>query len=496
MSNTSLAKRLFFISLPIALLAGVLYAGALVYLETRSLNHTQQSRVMEQITQLAEVMAIPTWNLDQEFISNYLQQNTISPYIQCIELVSDTALKESSPVGCEHAETGVTLHSQPIIYEELYIGVIVASYKVQLDNERLKFILWSRVPMGVVALLSVFLSVFWVFRRRVVIPLQEMNHYVEEFQDNGSVMPIMWEEQDEIGTLNKTINKAQQQQKLHDQMLTSEKEKAESAYNELMAMQSQLVESEKMASLGGLVAGISHEINTPLGVAKTSASHVQDELGKLQNSFTDGTLTKSRMEDFIGQFNDGLKLLTANLNRANELMTNFKQVSADQSHDEIRSINLKEYLEETIYTLKPHLRRYQVSVLVDCEEDIIIETFPGAFSQITTNLIMNSLNHAYEVEEQGSINLTVSLKENNVIYVFKDDGKGMEESVLNKIFEPFFTTKRGNGGTGLGMHIIYNLVTMKLQGKIKATSEPGEGSCFTLTLPSTLKLDDSIQHKD
>ena len=409
---------------------------------------------------------------------------------------SDTALKESSPVGCEHAETGVTLHSQPIIYEELYIGVIVASYKVQLDNERLKFILWSRVPMGVVALLSVFLSVFWVFRRRVVIPLQEMNHYVEEFQDNGSVMPIMWEEQDEIGTLNKTINKAQQQQKLHDQMLTSEKEKAESAYNELMAMQSQLVESEKMASLGGLVAGISHEINTPLGVAKTSASHVQDELGKLQNSFTDGTLTKSRMEDFIGQFNDGLKLLTANLNRANELMTNFKQVSADQSHDEIRSINLKEYLEETIYTLKPHLRRYQVSVLVDCEEDIIIETFPGAFSQITTNLIMNSLNHAYEVEEQGSINLTVSLKENNVIYVFKDDGKGMEESVLNKIFEPFFTTKRGNGGTGLGMHIIYNLVTMKLQGKIKATSEPGEGSCFTLTLPSTLKLDDSIQHKD
>lgn len=485
-AETSLARRLFYISLPIALLAGVIYAGALVYLETKSLNQTQQTRVVEQISQLAEVMAIPTWNLDQQFISSYLKQNSVSPYIQCIELISDASLKESSPQDCQHAETGITLHSEPIVYEELYIGVIIVSYKIELDNERLKFILWSRIPMAVFALLTVFFSVFWVFRRWVVIPLQQMTQSIETFQVDGTVMPIRWESKDEIGTLNKTINKAQQQQQTHDRILTSAKEKAESSFNELQSMQSQLVESEKMASLGGLVAGISHEINTPLGVAKTSASHVEDELKKMTNSFSEGTLTKSSMEDFINQFSDGLHLLTANLNRASELMTSFKQVSADQSHDEMRTINLKEYLEETIYTLKPNLRRYQVAVLLDCEDNILIDTFPGAFSQITTNLIMNSLNHAYAPEDPGSINITVTQANDLVLLTYNDDGKGMEESVLKKVFEPFFTTKRGNGGTGLGMHIIYNLVTMKLQGTIDVSSVVGQGSTFKLILPTSL----------
>ncbi len=180
-----------------------------------------------------------------------------------------------------------------------------------------------------------------MFRRSVVIPLQEITKSIESFQSDGTVMPIVWKNKDEIGTLNQTINRAQLQQKNHDIMLTNEKDKAESALKDLRETQNQLVESEKMASLGGLVAGISHEINTPLGVAKTSASHVEDELKKLTNEFKDGTLTKARMEDFIGQFTDGLHLLTANLNRANELMTSFKQVSADQSHDEMRTINLK-----------------------------------------------------------------------------------------------------------------------------------------------------------
>jgi signal transduction histidine kinase len=299
-------------------------------------------------------------------------------------------------------------------------------------------------------------------------------------------MPILWESKDEIGTLNKTINKAQQQQQTHDRVLTKAKEKAESSFIELQSMQSQLVESEKMASLGGLVAGISHEINTPLGVAKTSASHVEDELKKMKTSFSDGTLTKANMEDFIGQFSDGLHLLTANLNRASELMTSFKQVSADQSHDEMRTINLKEYLEETIYTLKPNLRRYQVAVLLDCEDNILLDTFPGAFSQITTNLIMNSLNHAYGPEDPGNINMTVTQTNQVVLITYHDDGKGMDEGVLKKIFEPFFTTKRGSGGTGLGMHIIYNLVTMKLQGTIDVSSVVGQGSTFNLRLPTSL----------
>jgi len=168
-------------------------------------------------------------------------------------------------------------------------------------------------------------------------------------------------------------------------------------------------------------------------------------------------------------------------------MASFKQVSADQSHDEIRLFNLKEYLEETVYTLKPNLKRYQVSVVLECSETIQLNSFPGAFSQIITNLIMNSLLHAYNTEDQGNIRITVKEEDASIKVTYSDDGNGMPEDVRKKIFDPFFTTKRGNGGTGLGMHIIYNLVTIKLQGTIDVQSALGQGSTFDMTLPKTIE---------
>lgn len=486
--KTSLVKRLFVISLPIALLVGVLYAGVISYIETESLKNRQLAQVETQIKQLAETMAIPTWNLDQQFIENYLSQYARSPYIQCIELLSDANLKETSPTGCSHPSSGAVLHSEPIIYEGNYIGVIVSSFQVELDNERLYFILMTRIPVALVALFSIFFVVFGVFKRWVVVPIQSMTQSVEAFQKDGKLHLVDWSSNDEIGTLISTFNESQQAQITHDKMLTSEKEKAEQALQDLKETQTQLVESEKMASLGSLVAGISHEINTPLGVAKTSSSHIEDELNKLEKAFTGGTLTKSDMQGFMTQFQDGLHLLIANLNRASELMASFKQVSADQSHDEIRVFNLREYLEETVYTLKPNLKRYQVSVVLDCNEDIHLSSFPGAFSQIITNLIMNSLLHAYNPEDQGTIKISVTDGENQIGVEYRDDGAGMEEDVRKKIFDPFFTTKRGNGGTGLGMHIIYNLVTIKLQGTIEVRSKLGMGSVFSMELPKQLEL--------
>jgi signal transduction histidine kinase len=484
--KNSLVKRLLLITLPIALLAGALYAAAIVYIETQSLEKSQQAQIEAQVKQLAEIMAIPTWNLDQEFIQNYLTQYTRNPHVECIELLSDANIQETSPEGCTHPTSGALMHSEPIIYEGNYIGVIVSSSTVKLDNQRLYFILVTRIPVALVALLAIFLVVFGVFKRWVVVPLQEMTESVQAFQREGKLHLVECSSPDEIGALIHSFNRFQQNQLNHDKVLTSEKEKAEQALEDLQRTQSQLVESEKMASLGSLVAGISHEINTPLGVAKTSSSHIEEELKKLTQGFENGTLTKSQMQAFMDQFEDGLHLLIANLNRASELMASFKQVSADQSHDEIRIFNLHEYLEETVYTLKPNLRRYQVSVNLDCPEDVHLESYPGAFSQIITNLIMNSLLHGYTQEEQGSIKVEVKEQADNFIITYKDDGAGMKEEVRKKIFDPFFTTKRGNGGTGLGMHIIYNLVTIKLQGNIEVASELGAGSTFTMTLPKTL----------
>jgi len=488
--KNSLVKRLFFISLPFTLLAGVIYAAAIIYIESQSLKATQLAQVKTQMQQLAKVVAIPTWNLDQQFINNYLTQYAQDPHILCIELMSDANFTEKSPISCQHPEEdNVELFSEPIIFEEQYIGVVVASFRVELDNKRLKFILLSRIPTALVALLSIFIVVFLVFRRWVVMPIESIMSSIEASQKDGKHHPVDWRSEDEIGTLVETFNQAQLKQVLHDEMLTSERDKAEQALEELKHTQSQLVESEKMASLGSLVAGISHEINTPLGVARTSASYVEDSVKQLETAFYEGTLTKNEMKEFIDSFNDGIHLMSANLVRASELMNSFKQVSADQSYDQARDFNLNEYLQETLYTLKPNLKRYQVAILLDCSEDISIHSFPGAISQIMTNLIMNSLMHAYSTTDNGTIRIDAKEIDDDIHITYSDDGAGMSEEICRKIFDPFFTTKRGNGGTGLGMHIIYNLISHKLKGTIDVSSTQGKGTTFTIVLPKHLPDD-------
>ena len=490
LTKNSLVKRLFFISLPLTLLAGVLYAVVIIYIESQSLKEAQLAQVKTQMQQLAKVVAIPTWNLDQQFIHSYLTQYSQDPHVLCIELMSDANFTEKSPADCKHPESKNTkLFSEPIIFEDQYIGVVVASFKIELDNKRLKFILLSRIPTALVALLSIFVVVFLVFRRWVVKPIESIMESIEASQLEGRHHPVNWQSEDEIGTLVETFNEAQLKQVQHDQSLTSERDKAEQALTELKLAQSQLVESEKMASLGSLVAGISHEINTPLGVARTSASYVEDSAKKLERAFYDGTLTKNDMKVFIDTFNDGIRLMTTNLIRASELMTSFKQVSADQSYDEARDFNLNDYLQETLYTLKPNLKRYQVSILLDCDNSIVIHSLPGALSQVLTNLIMNSLMHAYEPQDNGTIRIQAKEIDDNIEIIYSDDGAGMSEKVRKKIFDPFFTTKRGNGGTGLGMHIIYNIISHKLQGTIDVQSVIQEGSQFTIVLPKIISVE-------
>lgn len=490
--KNSLVKRLFFISLPITILAGVLYATVIIYVESNSLKESQLSQIENQMRQLSKVLALPTWNLDQAFINSYLSLYSKDPRIQCIEVMSDASFIEKAPLNCEHpGSEHVEVFSEPIIHGQEYIGVVVASFSIRLDNERLKFILLSRIPTAVIALLFIFLVVFFVFRRWVVSPIELIMQSIEASQKDGQHHQINWQSNDEIGTLIETFNQAQLKQVEHDTVLRGEKDKAEKALADLKHAQSQLVESEKMASLGSLVAGISHEINTPLGVARTSASHVEDEANKLEKAFNQGTLTKNDMQAFLASFQDGIHLMTANLVRASELMNSFKQVSADQSYDEQRSFNLNEYLHETLYTLKPNLKRYKVAILLDCPENFQIVSYPGAIAQLLTNLIMNSLMHAYEEDDNGRIEINVKDLTTQVRISYIDDGKGMSEEVQKKIFDPFFTTKRGNGGTGLGMHIIYNIVTHKLQGNIEVKSTLGVGSEFIITLPKTLINDNA-----
>jgi signal transduction histidine kinase len=252
---------------------------------------------------------------------------------------------------------------------------------------------------------------------------------------------------------------------------------------ELQATQKQLLESEKMAALGGLVAGVAHEINTPLGVTVTAASHLQEEARRIGQLAAANTLTAEQLEQFHVAANESSEIILRNLNRADRLIRSFKQVAVDQSSEERRTIELGAYLNEILISLGPALRKTSLRVHVDCPEPVRVHTYPGAIYQIVSNLLMNSVFHAFAPGQAGEIAITVKRSGNDVELTYRDNGKGMTEAVRARIFEPFFTTRRGEGGSGLGMHVVYNLVTQLLGGKIHVESTPGSGATFQIELP-------------
>ncbi len=251
----------------------------------------------------------------------------------------------------------------------------------------------------------------------------------------------------------------------------------------LRLAQDELVRKEKLASLGALVAGVAHEINTPIGVAITAASHLQDQVRKISKLRQATKLTAADLAGFEPMAIESASMVLRNLQRADDLIRSFKQVAVDQSGDQKRMINLKEYIEEIMQSLRPKFRAGRYTFIIDCPDDIKLEICPAAIYQTLVNLVMNSLVHGFEQKAEGEIRIVVSVQHELVIIAYSDNGCGMSEDVRAKIFEPFFTTRRGRGGTGLGMHIVFNLVTQALKGRIEVASSEGEGTQTTIWLP-------------
>ncbi|CAN1210255.1 histidine kinase [Tumidithrix helvetica PCC 7403] len=257
----------------------------------------------------------------------------------------------------------------------------------------------------------------------------------------------------------------------------------EQAFNDLTLMQDKLVEVETMAALGGLVAGVAHEINTPVGTSITLASTLMDVTQALLQAIALGQLRRSHLADYLETASESTRLILSNLMRAGELVQSFKQVAVDRSGLEKRLFNVKQYLEEVIVSLSPQFKQTLHRITVEGDRDLEIQSYPGALAQVATNLVTNSLTHAYLPQEKGHLKFDVRQRNDRAIVCYSDDGCGMSAEVLSKVFEPFFTTTREKGGTGLGLHIAYNLVTQKLQGRIDVQSEIAQGTQFTIALP-------------
>jgi signal transduction histidine kinase len=304
---------------------------------------------------------------------------------------------------------------------------------------------------------------------------RQVSAYLKEIEDSKL----------QIGTLN-----AQLEEKVLLRTTQLEKKTRESvvALEQLKVTQQQLIENEKHAALGRLVAGVAHEINTPLGISVTAASCIERDLKTTFENMLDGKLKRSQLKGSYQELKEGCQILNDNLVRAAELVASFKQVAVDQSSIEYRHIELGAYINQILLSLKPRVARTTHQIQVNCESDIELYTQPGALAQIITNLIDNAIIHAFEEQTDGLITLCMQQKEGWVEINVTDNGKGMSAIVLNSIFEPFFTTRRNQGGSGLGMHLVYNLVTQKLNGKISCGSVEGEGSSFVIMLPIKMRM--------
>lgn len=260
------------------------------------------------------------------------------------------------------------------------------------------------------------------------------------------------------------------------------------SFDQLHQTQDKLVESEKMAALGGLVAGIAHEINTPLGVCATANSYLIQRVKHYTGNYDVANLTRTDFASLIATLDESTHFIQTNLERASGLIRSFKQVAVDRSNDEVRKFNLHSYLSEIILSLEPEIKKLKPDIAINCDRFLDITSHPGAIAQIITNLVMNSLIHGFEDRnvKNPRIEISVTPESEYINLHYSDNGKGASPEQLKKIFDPFFTTRRNHGGSGLGLHIVYNLVSQTLGGSIDCHSTPGEGIKFRIKIPGLI----------
>ncbi len=330
----------------------------------------------------------------------------------------------------------------------------------------------------------------WDYITKPVVDMAELEHTVNKALERAQLLKENKKYQ--IHLEEKVVERTKELRELNEQLEEKVKERTnelQESLDRLKLAQNQLVESEKMAALGGLVAGVAHEINTPVGIGVTAASHLEEKTKKFSEVYNSGKMSRSSFEKYIQLALESSKMILSNMNRAADLIQSFKQVAVDQSSEEKRKFKIGEYINEILVSLHPKFKNTKHKTIVNIEKDFAVNSYPGAFSQVMTNFIINSLKHGFDGIEEGEIIIEATNNNGLVSLVYKDNGNGIPEENIHKIFDPFFTTKRGQGGSGLGMHIVYNLITQTLGGTINCTSSKGQGTVFELEFPCEVEND-------
>ncbi len=345
------------------------------------------------------------------------------------------------------------------------------------------------------------LFIFFYFHFFITRHLYKLSNYTKTLRLNEEIEPLRLNRSkkpgaadDELDELVNSINSMKENlfsthKELHyysthlEELVDSKTIALQESLDNLLRMQENLVESEKMASLGKLVSGVAHELNTPLGVCITANTFLAEEKDKLNEAFVGEALEKDELQDFLALADQLTATMLLNLNRIADLIKNFKRVAVDASQENFCSFDLVEHISR-ILAMEQQLRNSGHQIEITGDSEVIIQGDPHAFTQIVTLLVANLLSHAYPGKDSGHIIFDISLHADKVQLNYSDDGQGMTADVADKVFDPFFTTRRNSGSVGLGMHILYNLVTQRLNGEIACDSEAGNGTRYKITFPA------------
>jgi PAS domain S-box-containing protein len=336
--------------------------------------------------------------------------------------------------------------------------------------------------------------------RRVLKAGRGLGFYEEEYLDSAgklrqwlvNKLPLF----DADGAIENIVSVALDigERKRGEQEMRKARDAAEAALKNLRETQNSLIEAEKLAALGRLVAGVAHEVNNPVGISLTVASSLERKTALFTSEVARGDLRRSSLNEFLETSRDASSQLVANLNRAAELIQSFKQVAADRNYSDQRSFDLGDLTEQVVMSLRPGLRKHHLTLTVDCEPNLTMNSYPGPYGQVLTNLFLNAVAHAFPDGRPGEVHILVRESgKDNVEIIFSDNGCGMSLDVRRRAFDPFFTTRRDQGGTGLGLHIVYSIVTNRLGGRLDLDSEPGRGTQIQIILPKVAPLEQAAE---
>ncbi|WP_024302037.1 sensor histidine kinase [Pseudogulbenkiania sp. MAI-1] len=487
-SSIGFRLNLLFVFLVTAVLS---VSGVLTYLSTRQQLEQQYAEARQAVQQRIRTnLPLPIWNLDLALLQQNLMAELIPPVTR-IAVYEDSGKLLAAQGELPEESSASEPIDIPLSLQQFNQRHALGHARVWLSRERieaqLRTQIWNRVA-EILALDAVLVVVLSLGLRLLVLrPLGTLKNALglaAEHQGGEESLTLLTERQDEFGEVVRSFNRIAQ--RLAQDVEKGRQAEAEIrlAYDNLKQAQATLMQSEKLAALGGLVAGIAHEINTPVGITLTCASLLNDKTRQLARQMDAGQIKKSDVQGYVQTASESVELIQVNAERAAHLVQSFKQVAVDQMSEARREFDLAGYLQEVIASLRPKFKHSPVTVTIDCPEKIRLDSYPGALAQIITNLLVNSLTHAFDEGQPGQVTIRARQADGTITLEFADDGKGIPPENLNRVFTPFFTTRRSAGGSGLGLHIVYNIVTGRLGGQLQVDSKPNEGTRFTLHFPA------------